>query len=99
LIWRKLGLKLKPVPAESVNRDNPQLQGGLMVTEVWGDGPAGKAGVVRGDILIGLHSFAMVTSDNVLYVLNLPDLATINPLRFYVLRNGQVHKGTLAAAD
>src|SRR5207245_10001 len=77
LIWDKLGLKMRPVPAESVNHDNPQLQGGLVVTEVQADGPAAHAGVQRGDVLIGLHTFAMVAPDNVLYVLNLPDLATI----------------------
>jgi serine protease Do len=99
LIWHKLGLKMRPIPAESVNHDNPQLQGGLLVTEIQADGPAAHAGVQRGDVLIGLHSFAMVVPDNVLYVLNLPDLATLNPVRFYVLRNGQVHKGTLQTAD
>ncbi len=99
LIWRKLGLKLRAVSAESVNHDNPQLQGGLVVTDVRADGPAVDAGVHKGDVLIGLHQFAMTTPDNVLYVLNLPELATLNPLRFYILRSGQVHKGTLATAD
>ncbi|HVS34141.1 MAG TPA: trypsin-like peptidase domain-containing protein [Gemmataceae bacterium] len=99
LIWRKLGLRLRSVSADSVNHDNPQLQGGLLVTDVRPDGPALDAGVHKGDVLIGLHQFAMTTPDNVLYVLNLPELASLNPLRFYILRNGQVHKGTLAAAD
>ena len=88
LIWRKLGLRLRTVSADSVNHDNPQLQGGLMVMDVRADGPAVDAGVHKGDVLIGLHQFAMTTPDNVLYVLNLPDLATLNPLRFYILRNG-----------
>ena len=99
LIWQQLGLKLRAVAAESVNHDNPQLQGGLMVIDVRPDGPAVDAGVHKGDVLIGLHQFAMTTPDNVMYVLNLPDLAALNPLHFYILRNGQVHKGTVAAAD
>jgi hypothetical protein len=28
-------------------------------------------------------------------VLTHPDLATFNPLKFYILRNGQVHRGWL----
>ncbi len=99
LIWRKIGLLQRSVSADSVNHDNPQLQGGLMVIDVRADGPAVDAGVHKGDILIGLHQFAMTTPDNVMYVLNLPDLATLNPLRFYILRNGQVHKGTVSATD
>ena len=90
---------MRPVPADSVNRDNPQLHGGLLVTDVRTDGPAADAGVHKGDILIGLHQFAMTTPDNVLYVLNLPELATINPLRFYYLRNGQLQKGTLQTGE
>ena len=56
-----------------------------MVTDVRPDGPAVDAGVHKGDVLIGLHQFAMTTPDNVMYVLNLPDLATLNPLHFYIL--------------
>jgi hypothetical protein len=41
----------------------------------------------------------MLTQDNVLYVLNNADLATFNPVRFYVLRAGQVHRGTVQTAD
>jgi hypothetical protein len=35
----------------------------------------------------------------VLYVLNHHDLATFSPLKFYILRNGQVHHGNVVLAD
>ncbi len=96
-VWQRLGLRLRSVPADSVNHTNPQLHGGLTVIDVRADGPAGKAGIQRGDILVGLHQWEMLTQDNVMYVLNNPDLATFNPMQFYILRNGKVHHGTLAA--
>ena len=69
------------------------------MTEVRPDGPASKAGIQRGDVLVGLHQWEMLTPDNVLYVLNNPDLATFNPMRFYVLRAGKVHPGTVQTAE
>ncbi len=99
VVWRKLGVRLRSVGAEAVASNNPQLHGGLTVTDVRADGPATKAGIQRGDVLVGLHQWEMLTQDNVLYVLNHPDLATFNPVRFFVLRGGQVHRGTVQTAD
>jgi hypothetical protein len=41
----------------------------------------------------------MLSTDNVQFVLNHPDLATFSPLRFYILRSGQVHRGWLQPAE
>lgn len=99
LIWQKLGLRLAPVGSESVSRSNPHLHGGLSVSEVRGEGVAGKAGIQKGDVLVGLHQWETVTMDNVLFVLSHPDLASFNPLRFYVVRAGQVHRGWLQQVE
>lgn len=99
LIWRKLGVKLQPAPIDQVTRANGALHGGLVVTEVYADGVAGRAGFQRGDILIGLHQWETLTIDNVNYVLTHPDLATFNPVRFFVIRNGQVRRGWLPQID
>ncbi len=99
VIWRKLGVRLRAVSADNVASANPQLHGGLTVTEIRPDGPAFKAGIQRGDVLVGLHQWEMLTPDNVMYVLNNADLATFNPVRFFVLRAGQVHRGTMQTAD
>ncbi len=96
-VWQRLGLRLRSVSADSLGGNNPQLHGGLSVIDVRPDGPAGKAGILRGDILVGLHQWEMLTEDNVLYVLNNPDLATFNPMQFYIVRNGKVHHGTITA--
>jgi serine protease Do len=99
VVWHKLGVRLRAVAADALVSSNPQLHGGLTVTDVRTDGPAFKAGIQRGDVLVGLHQWEMLTQDNVLYVLNNADLATFNPVRFYVLRGGQVHRGTVQTAD
>jgi serine protease Do len=99
VVWQKLGVRLQPVTAELVAQSNQQLHGGLLVVEVRADGAAGKAGIQRGDILVGLHQWEMLTPDNVVFVLTHPDLASFNPLRFYIVRSGQVHRGWLQQVE
>jgi len=98
-VWRKLGLRVQAVTPEEVTRTHPQLHGGLAIVDVRPDSAASKAGLQRGDILIGLHTYETVSLDNVLYVLNHPDLATFSPLKFYILRAGKVTQGSLASLD
>jgi serine protease Do len=98
-VWRRLGLKLQPVAADALGASHPQLHGGLLVGDVRADGPATKAGIQKGDVLVGLHQWEMLTQDNVLFVLNHPDLATFNPLRYYSVRGAEVRRGWLQAGD
>ncbi len=95
VVWRKLGLKLAPTAADSVHRVNGQLQGGMSIVDVSTEGPAARAGIQRGDILIGLHQWETLTLDNVMYVLNHPEASTFTPLQFFVIRGGQVRRGSL----
>ena len=99
VVWTKLGIQLHPVAADVVTRVNRQLNGGLEVTELSSDGPAAKAGIKKGDILVGLHSFETLSADNVIYVLSHPELSSFQPLAFYIVRSGQVRKGTLASVN
>jgi serine protease Do len=98
-IWKKLGVRLQPATAEQVSRVNSALHGGLLVTEVAPDGVAGRAGFQRGDILIGLHQWETLNTDNVNYVLNHAEIATFTPVRFFLIRNGQVRRGWLPQID
>jgi serine protease Do len=98
-IWQKLGLRLRPVGAEAVNRINPQFRGGLSVTDIRPDGPAEHAGLLRGDILIGLHKFEMLTTDHVHYVLSQPEVVGSSPLPFFSIRAGQQRSGKIQLSD
>jgi serine protease Do len=99
LVWQKLGARFTPVNADMVNQVNAQLHGGLVVTSVSNEGVAAKAGIQRGDILVGLHHWETLTVDNVAFVLNHPDLASFNPLCFYIIRSGQVRRGWFRQLD
>jgi serine protease Do len=93
LAWKKLGVKLHPVGADAVAKANPQLRGGLLVTEVGAGSVAATAGLQKGDILVGLHQWESLNLDNVAFVLNHKDFATFLPLKFYLSREGKVLDG------
>jgi serine protease Do len=99
LIWKKFGVKLEPVTADAVSTVNKDLRGGMMITEVNVESVAGKAGFQRGDILIGLQQWETVSSDNVAFVLNHPDLAKISPIRFFLVRSGQLRRGWIPSFE
>jgi serine protease Do len=96
VVWRKLGMQLVPIANDAVAKVNRQLNGGLEVTAIQDEGVAAKAGIRKGDILVGLHQWETLTVDNVQYVLTHPELPTFSPLSFYILRQGQVRRGYLA---
>jgi serine protease Do len=93
LAWRRLGLKLHPVAADSVAKANQQLHGGLLVTEVAAGSASATAGISKGDILVGLHNWETLNLDNVAFVLNHKDFATFLPLKFYLARGDKIRDG------
>jgi serine protease Do len=99
VIWKKLGVRLSVADAEGITRSNPQLHGGLNVLDVRPDSTASRSGIQKGDILVGLHQWEMLSVDNVSFVLTHPDLQTFIPLRFFLLRSGQVHRGWIQQLD
>jgi serine protease Do len=99
LIWQKLGLRLRPVGADTVKRNYPQFRGGLIVTDLRPDSPAERSGVQRGDVLVGLYKFEMLSSDHVQYVLEHVDASTLSALKFYVLRGNQLQDGKFQVGE
>jgi serine protease Do len=93
LAWKRLGIKLAPVGADAVAKANPQLHGGLVVSEVAAGSVAASAGVQKGDILVGLHSWETLRAEDVSYVLNHKDYTSFLPLKFYTARDGKLKDG------
>ena len=97
-VQRKLGLRIVAVGPDVVTRIDKALRGGLYLDEVAPGSSAARAGLAKGDILIGLHQWESLSLDNVLYVLNHKDLATFHPLKAYYLRDGKL-RDTVVTPD
>lgn len=96
--WSVLGVKLEPVPQRQFQAYRTRYRGGLVVTDVKTDGPAAKQGIRRGDILVGMHIWETVTVDNVNYILDRPDFANLEPVKFYIVRGTETLFGHMSVA-
>ncbi|HPP52021.1 MAG TPA: PDZ domain-containing protein, partial [Thermoguttaceae bacterium] len=95
-IWETLGLELKPISEETFKQQyKTRYRGGLLVAAVRPDSPAAEQGILAGDVLVGMHIWETISLENVLYVLQRPDLARISPVKFYVLRGQETLYGYL----
>lgn len=93
--WDVIGLRYDAVSSKQFRSHQTRYRGGLMITAVRPDSPAARQGIRRGDILVGMHVWETITPDNVTYILNRPDFATIEPLKFYILRGNETLYGHL----
>jgi hypothetical protein len=99
IVSKRLGMKLAPVDLDAVARVGNQLRGGMEVISINAKGIAARAGIKKGDILVGLHKWETVSMENVKFVLDHPDLATFNPVSFVIVRSGHMRKGKLRVPE
>lgn len=92
--WGLVGLRLEPVPTKEFSQYNTHYHGGLSVTAVRPGSPAARQGIRAGDVLVGMHIWETVSLENVEYILSRPDFASIEPLKFYILRDDGENFGT-----
>ena len=92
-VWTTLGLRVRPVDAFRLSQIGSNYRGGMVVTQVRPGSPAERNSVQPGDVLVGLHLWETVRRDNIDYVLQHPELATFNPLKFYIWRDGETLYG------
>lgn len=97
-VWTTLGLRLEPIPKTRFAQYQTRYRGGLVVTDVRGDGPAAVQGISRGDVLVGMHIWETITMDNVHYILDRPDFGQFDPLKFYILRGSETLYGHMTVA-
>ena len=89
-IWDIIGIDARPITAKQFqHHSRTRYRGGLLVEDVRPDSPAAKEGIRRGDILVGMHIWETVSLDNVNYILNRADLASLEPLKFLLLRENE----------
>ena len=97
--WEMLGLKLQPIPERQFTQLGTRYRGGLTVTAVRPESPAARQGIRRGDVLVGMHKWETTTLEHVTYVLNRPDFAKLEPLKFYIVRGSETFSGNLSLAQ
>ncbi|MBW3542658.1 MAG: hypothetical protein KY476_20535, partial [Planctomycetes bacterium] len=92
LAWALLGMKLEPVDRSAV--ETGPFRGGMAILEILTGGPADKAGLRAGDILVGLHVWETISNDNLAFVLQQEVLregaAASSGIKALVLRDGDV---------
>ena len=97
--WDLLGLQLEAIDQETFQREfSTRYRGGLRVAKVRSGSPA-TGRVQVGDVLVGLHIWETISLKNVKYVLDRPDLKEFFPLKFYVIRDGEISYGHFPEAD
>ena len=97
--WQLLGLELKPIPSEEFRQTfETRYRGGLTVTAVRAQSPAAVQGIRPGDVLVGMHIWETISLENVAYILNRPDFASLNPVKFFILRGNETLYGYLPVA-
>jgi serine protease Do len=98
-IWRTLGARLVPVERDRVVVVSPRFRGGLYVSEVLPGGPADRAAIRQGDILVGMNvgqqNWETVRPDNVVYILSRPELSRNPSLQYYLVRRNGFMQGQL----
>ena len=98
-LWTEFGMRLTPLGEDEKALVGPRYRGGMRVTQVRANSLAAANGIQRGDILVGLHIWETVNSENVNYVLEHPQLRTFSPIKFYVLRGEETLSGQLQLDD
>ena len=89
-IWETIGIEGRPISAKQFGHHRrTRYHGGLLIQNVRPDSPAARQGIRRGDILVGMHIWETVSLDNLTYILNRPDLTSLEPLKFYILRENE----------
>jgi serine protease Do len=94
-VWETLGLRLKAVGTAQLRSYQKQYRGGLLVTSVRRDSPAARDGIRQGDVLLGMHIWETVSLDNLIYILKTEEFATVQPVKFLILRNEATYYGHL----
>jgi serine protease Do len=98
-VWKRFGLRTIPVSRDYVKAVSQTFRGGLFVQSVSPGSAAARGLIQKGDILVGLndgtHDWETIRPDNILFILNQPDVAQGQSLQYYVVRRNQFVQGLL----
>lgn len=93
--WGVLGLRLDVEPKSTFTKRSSRYRGGMRVVEVRTDGPAAEKGIRKGDILVGMHRWETASDEDIRYIVNNEKLASLDEVKFYVLRGSETLYGAM----
>ena len=96
--WKVLGLTLDTEPSQTFQRRETRYRGGMRVVDVRSGGPAAEKGIQAGDILVGMHRWETASEEDIDYIVNNRALATMNTVKFYILRGDETLYGEMRVA-
>ena len=97
--WDTLGLKLTPASKQEMANRHPMYKRGLRVTKVRPGSPADDEGILPGDILVAMRGWKTESIENLMYILEQPDVAQQKPFMFYILRDQEPFWGKMRIAN
>jgi S1-C subfamily serine protease len=93
------GLNLTEEPRSTFNWLNVRYRGGMRVDSVRPNSPAAEAGISAGDILVGLHRWAIASEKDVQYLMSRANFGNARKVKFYVLRGQNTLYGQISVAE
>ncbi|MEM6330370.1 MAG: trypsin-like peptidase domain-containing protein [Planctomycetota bacterium] len=96
--WDVLGLSLKAEPRSTFKRTQSPYKGGMRVVGVREGSPAAAQGIKSGDILVGMHKWETASTQDIRYIVSLPQLDRLGALKFYILRGDETLYGHMNVA-
>ena len=92
-IWDALGIRVDPLSEKQVKARSDRFRGGVMVRSLKRDGLSAKEGIRKGDVLVGIHKWETISTENINYILADADFGEEKQVAFYVLRDGKTLEG------
>ena len=99
--WTTLGMKARPIAREQLAQLGRQFaiyNGGLAITEVRPDSPAGRSGLNRGDILVAVHGFETLQLSDLPMILREPMVSDRPEAEIMVIHHKELWSSRLDVA-
>ncbi len=90
-----LGMQLQPIDPSAVRSVDDSYKGGMRVVSVSHGGPADRAQIRPGDILVGLLEWQTPNWDDLEWILDSEELNRASAAKFHIIRGKDVFWGTL----
>lgn len=98
--WKTLGLRLEQVSRSEFRKLDLPYDGGMRVVAVRPGCSAAKKGVLKGDILVRMHRWTIVSKKDISFVVDHADaLAGSGEVEFYIVRGDKPYIGHLEVAS